>query len=200
MKMKLIHTLALALIFAAAITGCGGHKPVGVTPIPGANPLPPPEPPPGPTLGSDNGSPQPNPPDFYTDKNGNRLVMDRTAFAANTIHFAYDSSAIKKAEQSNLQAVAAALKSDSNTKLLIEGNCDERGTEEYNRALGERRAGAARNALIKLGIQGDRIMTKSFGKDNPSNPGHDDAARAQNRRDEFVLLHPASGATPMGGS
>jgi len=96
------------------------------------------------------------------------------------------------------------LKSDSSTKLLIEGNCDERGTEEYNRALGERRADAARNALVKAGISPDRIMTKSFGKDNPADPGHDESAWQKNRRDDFVLLHPTNGAPQppagMGGS
>ena len=79
------------------------------------------------------------------------------------------------------------------TKLLIEGNCDERGTEEYNRALGERRALAAREALAKLGIDPMRIRTISYGKDKPADPGHDEAAWAKNRRDDFVLLHPKAG-------
>jgi len=198
MKTKLIYTMALAAACALA-TGCHGHKPL-VTHLPGQQPLTPTEPPIGGTLGGDTGTPQEDPTKFYYGPDGKRMVMDRAALAANTIHFAYDSAAIRKSENANLQAVAAALKSDSSTKLLVEGNCDERGTEEYNRSLGERRAGAARNALIKMGISGDRIMTKSFGKDNPVGPGHDEASRAQNRRDEFVLLHPSNGAAPMGGS
>ena len=79
------------------------------------------------------------------------------------------------------------------TKLLIEGNCDERGTEEYNRSLGERRALAAREALAKLGVDPMRIETRSFGKDKPVDPGHDESAWAKNRRDDFVLLHPKAG-------
>ena len=89
--------------------------------------------------------------------------------------------------------VAETLKSDTNTKLLIEGNCDERGTEEYNRALGERRALAAREALAKLGIDPMRVFTRSYGKDKPAVDGHDETSWSQNRRDDFVLLHPKAG-------
>ena len=93
----------------------------------------------------------------------------------------------------SLEAVAAALKSDSSAKLLIEGGCDERGTEEYNRSLGERRALAAREALANDGVDPSRIRTISYGKDKPADPGHDEAAWAKNRRAEFVLLHPKAG-------
>jgi peptidoglycan-associated lipoprotein len=193
MKMKLVYTMALAAACALASTGCR-HTPGQITKLPGPEPLTPPTPPISGTLGGgENANPQPSPTEFY-----NGMAMDRAALAAYTIHFAYDSAAIRRSENANLQAVAQQLQSNPGTKLLIEGNCDERGTEEYNRALGERRADAARNALIKLGISGDRIMTKSFGKDNPVAMGHDEASRAQNRRDDFVLLHPANGAAPMG--
>ena len=77
--------------------------------------------------------------------------------------------------------------------MLVEGNCDERGTEEYNRSLGERRALAAREGLAKLGIDPMRVFTRSFGKDKPADTGHDDSAWAKNRRDDFVLLHPKAG-------
>jgi peptidoglycan-associated lipoprotein len=121
------------------------------------------------------------------------MSEDRAALAADTIHFAFDSAAIKSGEQSKLESVASALKSDASTKLTIEGNCDDRGTEEYNRSLGERRALAAREALAKLGVSPDRIRTISYGKDKPADPGHDEAAWAKNRRDDFVLLHPKTG-------
>ena len=120
----------------------------------------------------------------------NDMVPDRAALAAYTIHFAYDSSVIRGSEQANLQSVAQALAADPNTKLLVEGNCDERGTEEYNRSLGERRALAAREALAKLNVDPMRVFTRSYGKDKPVDTGHDDAAWMKNRRDEFVLLHP----------
>ena len=122
------------------------------------------------------------------------MTEDRAALAAYTIHFAFDSAAIRQSEEANLQSVASALSSDPSTKLLIEGNCDERGTEEYNRSLGERRALAAREALAKLGVDPTRVRTMSYGKDKPVDPGHDESAWSQNRRDDFVLLHPKTGA------
>jgi peptidoglycan-associated lipoprotein len=69
----------------------------------------------------------------------------------------------------------------------VEGNCDERGTVEYNLALGQRRADAAKNYLVSLGIPADRLKTISFGKSKPFDPGHDEAAWAKNRRDHFVV-------------
>jgi peptidoglycan-associated lipoprotein len=121
------------------------------------------------------------------------MAEDRATLAAETIHFAFDSSAIRTSEQPNLAQVAAALTANPNDKLLIEGNCDERGTEEYNRSLGERRALAAREALAKLGIDASRIRTLSNGKDKPTDPGHDENAWSQNRRDDFILLLPKTG-------
>jgi peptidoglycan-associated lipoprotein len=189
--MNLAYPMILALAVTLATTGCRNHKPVGVTPIQangqtgnlndiGA----------GGTMGGNmaGGGQQANIQDFDS------MIPDRQALAAYTVHFAFDSSVIRQSEEANLQAVAAALKSDPGTKLTIEGNCDERGTEEYNRALGERRALAARQALARLGIDPARIRTVSYGKDKPVDPGHDESAWAQNRRDDFVLLHPRTGA------
>jgi peptidoglycan-associated lipoprotein len=186
--MKLTCSLAFALAITLAATGCKNHKPVGVTPIPQGPGSIVGEAGPGNTLP---GEPGVVPTTSLADFEGMR--MDRDALAAYTIHFAYDSAAIKHSEQSSLQAVASALSSDSSTKLLIEGNCDERGTEEYNRSLGERRALAAREALAKLGVDPSRIRTISYGKDKPVESGHDEAAWAKNRRDDFVLLHPKTG-------
>jgi len=118
-----------------------------------------------------------------------QMAQDRSAFAAETIYFDYDSAAIRSGDQSKLAAVASALKSDASAKLLIEGNCDERGTEEYNRSLGEKRALSAREALANLGVEPGRIATRSYGEDRPADPGHTATAWEKNRRDEFVLLH-----------
>lgn len=104
------------------------------------------------------------------------------------LYFAYDSAAINPVEQSKLNVVADYLKANPNARLLVEGHCDERGTTEYNRALGERRALAAREALIALGVDGGRIQTISYGEDRPVDPGHDEAAWAKNRRAEFVII------------
>jgi len=193
---KLIFPLVLALAATLATTGCK-HKPVGITKLPGQNPSQVGEPgptstlPPGSTIPPGQiptgGGEEPN-----IDENG--MIRDTTTLAAYTIHFAYDRSDIRSSEKPKLAMVAQQLNSDPNTKLVVEGNCDERGTEEYNRSLGERRALAGREALAKLGVDPMRIITRSFGKDKPANPGHDESAWSQNRRDDFVLLHPKPGS------
>ncbi len=105
------------------------------------------------------------------------------------VYFDYDSAQIKnQLERAKVVAVADALKGNSK-KLLIEGHCDERGTAEYNRALGERRAQNTRAELVRLGIDGNRISTISFGKDKPVDLGHGDTAWSRNRRCEFVLIN-----------
>ena len=192
---KLIFPLVLALAATLTATGCK-HKPIGVTKLPGQNPplVSQPGPgetlPPGPTI---NPGEQPGGGPMASAEMFDNMLADRAALAAYTIHFAYDRSDIRSSEKANLAAVAQALSSDPNTKLLVEGNCDERGTEEYNRSLGERRALAAREALAKLGVDPMRVETRSFGKDKPVDPGHDESAWAKNRRDDFVLLHPKAG-------
>jgi peptidoglycan-associated lipoprotein len=192
---KLIYPLAFALTVLLAATGCK-HQPVAMTPLPGSPGVSPNDLNGGGTLPANTGGVQNEAgggPTASLEEFDN-MLEDRAALAAYTIHFAYDSAAVRKSEHSNIAAVASALKSDSSTKLLIEGNCDERGTEEYNRSLGERRALAAREALAKLGIDPSRIRTISYGKDKPVDPGHDESAWAKNRRDDFVLLHPKTGA------
>jgi peptidoglycan-associated lipoprotein len=198
MKMiKPIYPLAFALAITLATTGCHNHKAVKVTPIPGST-----HPPGDETGGNTLPSGNPMPTDTGVGTGGGQTANigpndyneDHDVLKAYTIHFAYDSAAIKSSEQASLQSVASALSSDANAKLLIEGNCDERGTEEYNRSLGERRALAAREALAKLGVDPSRVRTISFGKDKPVDPGHDEAAWKANRRDDFVLLHPKAGA------
>jgi peptidoglycan-associated lipoprotein len=191
--MKLTYLLAFALAVTLADTGCKNHRPTKVTQIRGrtsmvgeppdiSGTLPPGEPiRPGGGKTAD-----------IRDFEG--MDADRAALAAHTVYFAYDSAVVKKSEGSKIQAVASALNSDSSAKLLIEGNCDERGTEEYNRALGERRALALREALAKAGVDPMRIRTISYGKDKPADPANNEAAWAKNRRGDFVLLHPKSGS------
>ena len=118
------------------------------------------------------------------------MTADREAFRNETIYFDYDRFTVKASEAAKLEKVADQLKQNSKHKLRVEGNCDERGTEEYNRSLGERRALSAREFLIKLGVGAERITTTSYGEDKPAELGHDEAAWAKNRRAEFVLLKP----------
>ncbi len=101
--------------------------------------------------------------------------------------YGYDSSEVSGDGQQVLNENAQLLTRYPNWIVTIEGHCDERGTPEYNLALGERRALAARSYLVSLGIAPDRLRTVSYGSEFPFDPGHDDAAWAQNRRAHFVI-------------
>src|SRR5208283_2807619 len=127
--MKLTCSLAFALAITLAVTGCRNHKPVGVTRLPGSNYGQVGEPSASGTMNANEtgGGTTASLEEFEN------MNADRAALASHTVYFAYDSAAVRKSEKANVQAVAAALKSDSSAKLLIEGHCDERGTEEYNR-------------------------------------------------------------------
>ncbi len=115
---------------------------------------------------------------------------DESTLAAHTIHFAYDSSVIRSGDKANVAAVADYLKGNSSAAVEVDGHCDERGTDEYNRSLGERRALAVREALVALGVEAGRVDTVTFGRDHPVDPGHAEEAHAKNRRGEFILLTP----------
>jgi len=118
------------------------------------------------------------------------MRMDTNTLASATVYFDFDSSVVKSSEQEKVGSVATELKSKPTNALLIDGHCDERGTEEYNRALGERRALALRDSLISLGVAADRIRTRSWGENMPIALGHDESAWRLNRRGEFILLLP----------
>ena len=105
----------------------------------------------------------------------------------NPLYFELDSSDIPAEGRAALDANAAVLKRYVAWVVTIEGHCDERGTAEYNLALGERRAVAARAYLVSLGIGADRLRTVSYGKEFPFDAGHDEAAFAKNRRAHFVI-------------
>jgi peptidoglycan-associated lipoprotein len=101
--------------------------------------------------------------------------------------FDFDKSVVKPEGQQTLQRQAEWLKRYPNVTVTIEGHCDERGTREYNLALGERRATAVQRALIALGVQANRVKTISYGKERPAVLGSNDAAWAQNRRGVTVI-------------
>jgi peptidoglycan-associated lipoprotein len=103
------------------------------------------------------------------------------------VFFAYDSDAIDDAGQKVLNANADLLKKYPTWAVTIEGHSDERGTAEYNLALGERRALAAKTYLLSLGIAADRLRTVSYGKEFPFDPGHEETAWKNNRRGHFVV-------------
>ena len=97
------------------------------------------------------------------------------------VYFAYDSAEISGAAKDGLRAQSEYLKENKDKKIQIAGNCDERGTQEYNLALGARRANAAKNVLVKDGIEAKRIKTISYGKDRPIAKGSNESAWKQNR-------------------
>ncbi len=103
------------------------------------------------------------------------------------IHFDYDKSFIREDAKPVLAKVADYLKKDPKAKIQIEGHCDERGTAEYNMALGARRAESAKKYLLSLGVKGGQVSTVSYGKEKPLDPGHTEDAWAKNRRGHFVL-------------
>lgn len=106
------------------------------------------------------------------------------------IHFDFDKYNIKPEDQAILKAGAPAYLKYTKYKLVIEGNCDERGTVEYNLALGQKRADVTAKHLIDLGIEKERIKTVSYGKERPLDPGHNETAWAKNRRAHFVVSQP----------
>jgi peptidoglycan-associated lipoprotein len=113
--------------------------------------------------------------------------QDLAATAGDRVFFAFDSAEITPEAQLVLQRQAEWLKRYPNVTVTIEGHTDERGTREYNLALGERRAQAARNVLVALGMSASRISTISYGKERPAVPGSTEEAYAQNRRAVTVV-------------
>ena len=113
-------------------------------------------------------------------------VADRPRNEQDSIYFDFDSAVLRDDARPVLAKVAGAA-SARPTSLRVEGNCDELGTVEYNLALGEHRARAARDYLVHMGVPADRIATVSYGSQHPRDPGHDEQAHAKNRRDDLEL-------------
>lgn len=108
-------------------------------------------------------------------------------FEMEDIHFEFDSAVLRDDAQGILRKKAAWLLDNQSVEVLIEGHCDERGTAEYNLALGERRATSAKSYLVSLGVKANRLAIISYGEEKPLDPGHNEEAWAKNRRDHFVI-------------
>jgi peptidoglycan-associated lipoprotein len=181
MRAPSLLMLSAAAAFAVA---CGG------------NPAPE-EPAPAPPPVAEPTTPEPAP----VDDSAERERMERERMAreaaersravaadlAAMINFDYDQANVRQADQATLDRKAAVLQANPNVKLRISGHADERGSDEYNLALGNRRASAAKRYLESKGIDGSRIEVISYGEERPLNPGTDETAFAQNRRDEFEV-------------
>ena len=191
---KFANLLVIGLVVCVAASGCR-KKPVNVTELPGYRAGQVPEPPPGgaikpaePLTGETGatgltGGHESNPASLHQG-----WLEDAQTLKTDTVFFDFDSSVLKSSEKPKVSAVADYLKANAGKAVRVEGNCDERGNEEYNRALGERRALAVREELIRLGIDPTRVDTISYGKDKPAVQGHDESAWRQNRRDDFIVL------------
>ncbi len=166
--MKKVSLLAVFVLCAAVAVGCGSSKPKG-------------------DLASERGAGSTG-----GDQGGAGGAGDRgdvgsgDARGLRTIYFDFDKYNLRDDARRQLDANADILRNNPGMNIVIEGHCDERGTDEYNLALGERRAQAAREYLIRLGIDASRINVLSYGEERPVAPGHDEESWALNRRGEFV--------------
>jgi peptidoglycan-associated lipoprotein len=181
----------LVILLTVVVAACKGKaKPPVARPMPppmavvDTPPLPPspPKPVPEPTSGA--GMPAMPAEDTIDSRSLDDLNRDSPL---RPLFFELDQSDVSAAGQQVLQANAAVMKKYPAWQITIEGHCDERGTAEYNLALGERRALAAKNYLVSLGVPADKVKTVSYGKEFPFDAGHDDAAWQKNRRAHFVI-------------
>jgi len=175
MNKRLVISVFLACAVSFSMTGCkglfGGKKPPSDT----------------------NKDVNPITPNENFNQNGNTGERhDQSGSIVNTqlaaVQFEFDSAQVDGGERAKVEAAAAYLKANAGTSVTLEGNCDERGSTEYNMSLGERRAQSVSTYLMSLGIDAARIQTKSFGKEKPKDMGHDEKAWAVNRRVEFVVM------------
>jgi len=183
-----------AVTVVATLVACGGKKP----PVPNAPPQPSPSAFPA-AVGSGGAAPRPPdpppvPPDSAVpstplgDLNSQPLeAINGPNSPFKPVYFEYDSDSLDEAAKKILAANAEVMRKFRNWIVTVEGHCDERGSAEYNLALGDRRALAARTYLISLGIPAERLRTVSYGKEFPFDSGHTETAYATNRRAHFMV-------------
>jgi peptidoglycan-associated lipoprotein len=121
-----------------------------------------------------------------TGSQGNRLRDPNSVLSKRSVYFDFDSYAVRDESKPLIDAHARYLQGEKNGRMTIQGNTDERGSREYNIALGQRRADAVKKMMMLLGATDSQIETVSFGKEKPRNAGHDEGAWTENRRDDFV--------------
>lgn len=182
---------ATAVLLAAWVGACAkAQPPVGrpTPPPPGtAGPAQPSRPPAPPEPVTEPVPVPPEPLPAEGDLSGRNLDELNRDSPLQPVFYAYDSNEVDATGRAVLDANAQVLKRYPTWVITIEGHCDERGTAEYNLALGERRALAARNYLVSVGIAADRLRTVSYGKEFPFDPAHTEEAWSKNRRGHFVI-------------
>jgi peptidoglycan-associated lipoprotein len=175
--MRRRHDVLPLALLALTIAGCHKAKPE-VVPEP-TQTTPPPAPSP---------TPAPPPPPAATGDAAAATTARLTAELGNVIHFDYDQDAIKPEDRPVLDAKADIMKANPALRIRISGHADDRGSDEYNLVLGNKRALAAKRYLESKGIDGSRIDVTSFGEERPVDSGANESAWAKNRRDEFEIL------------
>jgi peptidoglycan-associated lipoprotein len=165
----LLCVFALAVFFGLVLGGCGKKAPK-----------------PSETVATEGLGPAESLDTEATDMSA--TVEGRTSGPMLPLYFAFDSSTIEGDQIARLEKNADFLKSHAAVEVRIEGNCDPRGTHEYNLALGERRAQSAKKYLVNLGVAGGHLTTISWGEEKLLLFGHDELSWAQNRRDDFVIM------------
>ena len=173
--------VAISMGSLLVISACHKNAPPGTAPTPTSTatvpqPQTPPPPPPAPVTTTN------------TTAAAEARFGERTKLMSDRVHFDYNESAIRTDDNARLDAKAALLKQFPALRIRITGHADERGSDQYNIALGKRRADAAKDYLVRVGIDAARIETSSLGREVPADAGHDEAAWAQNRRDEFDII------------
>lgn len=123
----------------------------------------------------------------YDQSNAEAALLEEARQMVKDVFFEFDSSELDQTAVSQLKNNAIWLVEHTSISATIEGHCDERGTYEYNMALGEKRAEVTKSFLVKAGVEASRLETVSFGEERPFDPGHDEAAWAKNRRAHFVV-------------
>jgi peptidoglycan-associated lipoprotein len=188
MKSRRVSAVLITIALMVGIGACSKKKP------PVAKPIPPP-----PVTSDTTTGPPPKPPEPVRETpmppeplaSDSLTASDIDLINKNSpfqpVFYQFDSAEVDGEAQKVLNTNAEILRKYPTWVITIEGHADERGTAEYNLALGERRASAARTYLLSLGIPGDRLKTVSYGKEFPFDPGHDEAAWAKNRRAHFVV-------------
>jgi len=194
--MKQASTFAVSLMVIVALAGCGPKKPANTGPVapapeafPGAQPARPPTADPNPIRTAPAPPSVPVDPPVVTSDPLDTAEIDKINADSplKPALFAYDSDELDEVARQVISKNAEVLKKYPTWIITIEGHCDERGTAEYNLALGDRRALAAKNYLVSLGVPADRVRTVSYGSEFPFDPGHEEKAWVQNRRAHFML-------------
>lgn len=190
MKRTRLNTLAATAVMLALAVACAKKPPTVERPMPppadATNALPP-EPPRPPQPVDEPIPVPPEPPSIRAGDLPDDLDSLNRMGVLKPVFFDLDSSEVNGDGQRILQENADTMRKNPRWQVTIEGHCDERGTAEYNLALGERRALAARTYLVSLGIPAERVRTVSYGKEFPFEQGHDEAAWSKNRRAHFVI-------------